>query len=135
MTAEKATFNFEYWFTNIVSTCRLIASGAFWDVWVLGQRGITSVYSIDELFEQMMGDLHLEESIRRFRHTLEEAGALNAVMTFAERLSGIEVARKECLELEDPKLLLASQGWRTLQAIATTVVELPFAQGYKIRQP
>lgn len=51
---------FEYWLKNIASYSNLIDDpNALRKVWIDGAMDITSAYSVDELLEQLLGDLHL----------------------------------------------------------------------------
>ncbi len=122
---------FQYWFEGVVSTCGLIASDAFWRVWVLGDREITSIHYPGELFEQMLGDLHLKDLSAGFRCSLERAGAARVVSAFVKELIRLEQITKSHAELRDPKVLLDSAEWRVLQAAAQGVVEVPSAQPYR----
>lgn len=135
MTKKEEMFNspeyFEYWLTGFVSTCELIAGDAFRQAWVLGDGSVTSIYSASELFEQVLGDLHLEESIAGFHSKLQSLGALEAIATVANELIRIEGVTKSAPQFEDPGVLLSSQEWISLQATAKRLVELPSVRKYR----
>jgi hypothetical protein len=83
--------DFSYWLDGIVSACELISSpNAFERVWVFGDTSITSIHYPDELFEQLLGDLHLEESLQDFADHLREMAAFDAIAGFARALVDLE---------------------------------------------
>lgn len=124
-------FDFEYWFDCIVGTCGLIADNdAFMRTWVLGDDSITSIISYDELFEQLIGDLHLDESIQRFAGNLHSLGALETIRGFARAVHEIESRIAATPELQNPADLLRSQEWRDFQVTAKRVPDLPVAAKY-----
>ena len=118
--------DFTYWIEGIVGTCELISSpSAFKRVWVLGDTSITSIHYPAELFEQLLGDLHLEECLEHFAEQLRELGAFEAIAGFTSALVALEGNIKGNPTLGDPETLLASQGWSALQTAAKRVVDLP----------
>ena len=124
-------FTFEYWLEGVVRTCELIASEeAFFRTWVLGDRSITSIHYYDELFEQLIGDLHLEECIGQFENTLRKDGAFDAVSSFAVALRHLDQCIESRSDLHDAKMLLASEVWAAFQNSARQVLALPAAQSY-----
>ena len=121
--------DFDYWFDGIVGTCRLIADNdAFTRTWVLGDHSITSIHYYDALFEQLVSDLHLDESVQRFAGVLKRAGALEAFLTFAQALHKLDGQIEESEELQNPSALLRSQQWLDLQLAAKRVIDLPVAR-------
>jgi len=123
---------FRYWFGGIVGTCELIASAdAFRRVWLQHEATITSIHYHDELLEQLLGDLHLEESVVQFGSALHELGALDAVRAFAGAVLDLEKAAREVTDLQNAEALLASRPWAQLQAAAGLVIELPAAKVYR----
>jgi len=124
-------FDFDYWFDGIVGTCNLIADNeAFRRAWLLEDQTITSIHYYDEMFEQLVGDLHLEESIVRFANILSASGSLETVQAFATALHELD-GRIECNEeLQNPRALLGSREWRSFQLAAKRVLDLPIAQKY-----
>ena len=124
-------FTLEYWLEGVVRTCELIASKeAFFQTWVLGDHSITSIHYYDELFEQLIGDLHLEECIGQFENTLRKDGAFDALSSFAAALRHLDQCIESRYDLHDAKILLASEEWAAFQYAARQVVALPAAQSY-----
>lgn len=123
--------DFNNWFRQIVTTCDLIASkDAFTRTWILGDHSITSIHYYDELFEQLIGDLHLEECLQQFESTLREVGAFEALSSFYAALRLLDERIETRSDLQDPKLLLSSVEWATFQTAAKQVLALPAAQPY-----
>jgi hypothetical protein len=117
---------FGYWIANIVSSSKLIAdSDALGGVWINGETGITSAYSVDELLEQLLGDLRLQEHIQQFEVRLRRIGALEEVATFAQLL--VEAIKKDS-RLESPENPMASESWKNLQKAANRVIQVPVAK-------
>lgn len=122
--------DFEYWFEGVVATCQLISSPTeFERVWIFGDSSITSIHYPDELFEQMLGDLNLEECHRHFADKLREMGAFDAVAEFTSILVDLETTIRSKPTLEDSRTLLTSQEWSVLQSAAKRVADLPCAAG------
>jgi len=112
--------SFEYWFENILATCELIASrDTFKTVWVLGDKTITSIHYPSELFEQLLGDLRLEEGVEFYKDKLRELDQFEAVAAFASALLNLE---RNYQNNPDAEKLLASQEWATCQLTAGRVI-------------
>jgi hypothetical protein len=126
--------DFNYWFEGVVGTCELISSPSVFErVWVFGDTGITSIHYADELFEQLLGDLHLQECLQHFADQLREMGAWEEIGNFASALVDLERIVRSNPALDDPRTLLASQGWSLLQTAARRVVDLPSLASRKRR--
>ena len=125
--------DFQYWIKNIVSQCELIVSPDTYErVWLQGDRTITSVIHPVELFEQLLGDLDLEECAKTFADRLSAIGALDAVLNFTSALLSAEHGMNNDPSLkDDPRNFLASTEWQHVKAAAKTIVELPFAAEYR----
>lgn len=124
-------FTVEYWLEGIVRTCELIANkDALTEVWIRGDQSITSIHYYDELFEQLIGDLHLEECIGQFASALREIGAFDDLATFSASLRRLDQRVETCAGLQDPKVLLGSEEWAGFQLAAKSVLALPAAQPY-----
>jgi len=121
----------EYWLEGIIGTCELIVSkDAFTRAWILGDQSVTSIHYYDELFEQLIGDLHLEECIGRFESVLREIGAFDELSAFPAALRRLDQHVETCASLQDPKVLLASEEWAEFQLAAKRVLALPAVQAY-----
>ena len=118
--------HFNRWFENVVSSSRLIAdSDALSRVWIKGEKGITSMFSVDELLEQLLGDLHIEENVPLFENDLKSCGAFEAFQAFAKELAALEVAVGSDPQLGNPENLLSSQRWEAVRLAAERIRELP----------
>ena len=122
---------FDYWFHNIVSAAGLISSpDSLTRAWIQKDKSVTSAYDIDELLEQLIGDLRLHETIDAFADGLRHMGALDAVGAFAKALLELEetLSRDSCLR--SPENLLASPAWAGIVTLARRITELPAARTY-----
>ncbi len=120
--------DFTYWFEGIVGACELISSpNAFERAWVMGDASTTSIHYPDEFFEQLLGDLHLEECLKHFEDRLRKVDALEVIANFANVLVDLERTIRNNPALNTPKTLLASPEWSILQGAARRVVNLPSA--------
>ena len=125
-------FDFKYWFEGIVGTCELIVSkDAFRRAWILGDKSVTSIHYYLELFEQLMGDLHLEECIGQFAEELQQIGATEAVTELAKGLRKLDERIEGNRDLQDPEKLLASPEWASFRIAARRVIELPGVKSYR----
>jgi hypothetical protein len=123
--------DFDSWFENIVSTANLIASPhALNQVWIQGDKNVTSAYDFNELLEQLLGDLHLQEETHRFHHQLRQIDAFEPITEFAQQLLGLERLVSNDLRLQDPQNLLTSPGWVQLKNLAQNITQLPAAKVY-----
>jgi hypothetical protein len=123
--------DFDYWFENIVSTCDLIASpSALTQAWINKDKSITSAYDLDELLEQLLGDLHLEEHIRLFEDALRKAGAFDAIEAFTRALLEVKSTARSGLHEWKPEEVLTSPAWEALQQKARIIIQLPAAKPY-----
>jgi hypothetical protein len=120
---------FRYWFGCIVSMSGLIAShDALARTWIQRDWTITSAHTPDELFEQLLGDLHLEKHVQLFANELRQLGAFEAMGVFKDAAVHMWDAIEKDNRLEDPATLLSSPEWASLRAAASCVVALPAAQ-------
>jgi hypothetical protein len=121
---------FDYWIANIVSSSKLIADpDALGRVWIHGETGITSAYSVGELLEQLLGDLRLQEHVHQFEDSLRRVGALEVIGAFAQASVDLEKAIEKHSSLERPENLMVSTHWKNLQIAAKRVIQLPVANG------
>lgn len=90
-----------------------------------GDNTITSAYDFSELAEQVLGDLDLEEQIKRFSNELEKRNALAAFSALSRAFQKVERSTKENPTLRDPSALLNSDEWLSLRDAARTIVALP----------
>src|SRR5690348_13036878 len=105
-------FSFEYWFSGIIGTCELITNkDAFYRTWVLGDHSLTSIHYYDELFEQLVGDLHLDDCIQQFAADLERHGAFKAFVEFSVALHTLDRQIESLAELRNSAALLNSREW------------------------
>ena len=117
---------FNRWFENVVSSSRLIAdSDVLSRVWIKGEKGITSMFSVDELLEQLLGDLHIEENVPLFENDLKSCGAFEAFQAFTKELVALEIAIRSDPQLGIPKNLLSSPRWEAVRLAAERIRELP----------
>src|SRR5260370_31864969 len=87
--------DFNSWFANAVATSELIASSdALRKASVQRDKTITSAYDFSELTEQVLGDLDLEEQIKRFSNELEKRNALAAFSVFSRAFQNVEQRTK-----------------------------------------
>jgi len=128
--------DFDYWFENIVSEADLISSpNALTKAWIQKDKDVTSAYDIDELLEQLLGDLRLHEHLRRFDQDLCRIGAVEAVAAFAQALLDLEKIIKSDLRLKKPENLLISSQWEGLVRLAKCITQLPAARIYTTPAP
>jgi hypothetical protein len=124
--------DFNNWFKNAVATSELIASpDALMRAWVQRDETITSAYDFSELAEQALGDLDLEEQVKRFSNELENKNALAPFLAFSRALQNVDQSTKEYPTLRDPSALLNSDAWLSLRGAARTIIELPSAAPYR----
>ena len=100
-----------------------------WSVWVNKKNDITSVTDFDELYEQLLGDLDMEELERDLPNILvvdvfSREKILNFLATFREVDGKINTNK----ELRDPSILLKSGIWKKFQVTCAVVLELPLIQ-------
>jgi hypothetical protein len=117
-------FTLDYWLTGILRTCELIVDGdAFVRTWIEGDYSITSIHYYGELFEQLAGDLHLDECVAQFEPQLRRCGIFEAVSDFALSLHRLDRSVESGSDLKSSKILLASPEWVMFQAAAQRVLE------------
>ena len=95
-----------------------------------GDSSITSIHYYDELFEQLMGDLRLEEHIKQFDSRLKGLGAVEALSAFSAALLRVDRCIESRPELQSPKVLLVSAEWAESQRAASDVLAVPALQRY-----
>jgi hypothetical protein len=59
-----------HWLPEIIGYAALITGPDFWNVWIDGDRSITSVMNYGELIEQFFGDLHSLEIVKEANEKL-----------------------------------------------------------------
>jgi hypothetical protein len=127
--------DFEYWFDGIIGTCELIADrDVFEHVWVFGDKTVTSIHYPDELFEQLLGDLNVEENVEYFRDRLKQMGVFEAVVKFTAALLEVEKANKIHPDLRDPKSFLRSDEWARVKLAAQQLIDLPTVTPFRNRK-
>lgn len=113
---------FDYWMENVRSTSKLIADPTvFKRVWVQREPNVTSVLNVDELLEQLLGDLQLEENVTRFANELRAHGVFEPFSSLTKALVDLEKAILLDPQLRNPEKLLSSQSWETLKLAAEQV--------------
>jgi hypothetical protein len=128
----RRVIDFNNWITNIIATCDLIASpDALRKAWVQRDETITSAYDFNELAEQVLGDLALEEQIKRFSNELENKNALAALSAFSRAFRNVDQSTRENPALRDPSTLLNSDAWFSLRDTARSILDLPSAAPYR----
>ncbi len=124
-------FDFDYWFASLIGTCEIIVNkDALRRAWLLDDRSKTSIYSYDELFEQLAGDLHIDECIKLFKICLQQVNALEVVTALAQALHKLNNCVETNTKLQNPNILLSSAEWASFQDASQRVLQLPVAQSY-----
>jgi hypothetical protein len=123
---------FDYWFDGIVGTSELIADDeALRRTWVSGDHSITSIHYYDELFEQLAGDLHLDESLTKYADVLKGFDALDDLQRFATALHTLDAQIEANPDLQNPAMLLGSSEWKNFQVAAKRVLNLPIVKRFR----
>src|SRR5579884_2321885 len=116
-------FTYDDWISEVVGVCELIVSkDALYRTWVLHDYSITSIHYYDELFQQLIGDLRLDENIKHFKSKLDQHRALDSVAGFATALHYLDEQIESRAELRDPAVLLISPEWQLLKEAAAKVL-------------
>lgn len=117
---------YQDWLTGLVGTCQLIASDdSFYRSWVLHDFSVTSIHHYDEPFEQLIGDLHLEENLEQFRNLLQEQGALTGVSNLLAAIRKLDGQIEKRPDLQDPAVLLKSEEWAEFRGAARRLLAIP----------
>jgi len=123
--------DFETWFSQIVTTCELVASeDALPRTWVGGERSVTSIIDFGELYEQVFGDLDSEACLAKFASAMGTQTRLT-VDTFLSSIKKLDSVAGNDPDLNKPAKLLASVAWREVKEAAMAVIEMPTARKYR----
>jgi|SRR5665213_2590042 len=124
--------DFEYWLSNLVGTCELIASEtAFQKVWVERDYSFTSIHYYDELYVQLVDGLHIDELVTEFAPRIGDQGTIASLLEFARSLHILDASIEGKPALKDPEVLLSSPEWRLFQQAARKVVKSPGAATFR----
>ena len=127
---EEKRMDFEYWFASIVFTCELITDrDAFWKAWVAHDHTVTSIHNYDELYVQLVDDLHLDELVTEFAPRLSDKAA-GVLKQLGAALHALDQKIEVSSEFTNPEALLSSPEWTRFREGAIRVLELAEAQPY-----
>jgi hypothetical protein len=122
----------EIWLDQVVGYCEFIChKQALRRVWIERDITITSIYAYDELFEQLVGDMHLDSLVEQFAPKIIDEETIEMLRAFAKAIQRLDAQIDSHSELQSARRLLDSTAWAAFSKSASQVIATSYVQAFR----